>query len=351
MEKKLLKHDGGEVWSSLYFQSPLRGKFEITANRSTFNYGEMLISVGMHSAEPLWDLKGHRVHRALLGSIAIDGPITLPAWEAMADFKIVVDSNTVKTFTNGVLIHEEQFSAPIDPWISMQAEWPGFSTTVKSLEIHGTPEIPREIDLVNVADAGGWRVGFYEYSTYPNPVGRYYRFTSGEIQGIKPRDAFGFRTRESFLQYSRPMLEDGEFEYEFYYEPGKFETHPVLGKNAVILNGEVAVVHPLSNFPFERSEITPDTVQQIAGAVTPNLKASNWNHVLMKLKGDQLALSVNGEQVAARTVNEPRNERFFGFLRFINQSEMRVRNAKYRGDWPKELPPVSQQELADKSEL
>ncbi len=347
MEDGTLKHDGGETWSSLYFQSPLRGKFEIVATRSTFDYGEMLISVGMHSAEPQFDLASHRVHRALLGSISAGEPIEMPFWQKMARFRIVVDENRVTTYTNDVLIHDEEFSAPIDPWLVLQAEWPWFSTTVKSLEIRGTPFVPEEIDLVDTADAGGWRVNFYEYSNYPNPIGRYHTITSNEIRGSIRRSA-GQRKIESFLKYSRPMLEDGEFEYEFYFEPGKSEVHPVMGKYAVMLTDDATKLHPLSNGPTDRSGATPDTIFELEDAKAPTLKHNDWNHVILQLRSDQLTILVNGEAVATHHVVEPPNERFFGFFRYVNLHEIRVRSAKYRGEWPKVLPPIDQQELAIK---
>lgn len=348
MEKGTLRHDGGEAWSSLYFQSPLRGKFEIVANRSTYNYGEMLVSIGMHSAEPLFDLKARRVHRALLGTIIVGDPVEMPVWDYMAEFRIVVDDNKVTTYTNGVFIHEQQFDAPIDPWLVLQAEWPESPKVVKSIDIIGTPEIPTEIDLVHMADAGGWRVNFYEYSSYANPVGRYYAFTPDEIHG-RLQVGSGSRKRESFLKYSRPMLEDGEFEYEFFYEKDSFEAHPVIGKTAFMLSDEAVQVHPLTNGFSDQSGNTPDTLQELAGAKKPTLKPGTWNHVLVKLKGDSVTLSVNGEEVATRAVAEPANERFFGFFRYVSHYQMRIRNAKYRGDWPKELPPLEMQELADKS--
>ena len=42
----------------------------------------------------------------------------------------------------------------------------------------------------------------------------------GEITAARlPKSSGSFR--ESVLQYHRPLLEDGELEYEFYFEPGK----------------------------------------------------------------------------------------------------------------------------------
>jgi hypothetical protein len=59
-----------------------------------------------------------------------------------------------------------------------------------------------------------------------------------------------------------------------------------------------------------------------------------------------LTLTVNGTQVAQHTLTEPANQRIFGLFRYADKTKCRVRNIVYRGDWPKELPPVENQELA-----
>ena len=45
-------------------------------------------------------------------------------------------------------------------------------------------------------------------------------------------------------------------------------------------------------------------------------------------------------------MTEPRVERFFGLFRWSNKTKTRVRNITWRGEWPKLLPPVEEQQLA-----
>ena len=75
------------------------------------------------------------------------------------------------------------------------------------------------------------------------------------------------------------------------------------------------------------------------------LKENDWNRLRLSLKGDVASVSLNGEAVFERTL-EPTNQRNFGLFRFADQTEARVRHVVYRGDWPKTLPSVEEQELA-----
>jgi hypothetical protein len=59
-----------------------------------------------------------------------------------------------------------------------------------------------------------------------------------------------------------------------------------------------------------------------------------------------ISIEVNGTKVHEAEVTETHSERFFGLFRFAEQTRCRVRNLVYRGDWPKELPAVADQQLA-----
>jgi hypothetical protein len=75
------------------------------------------------------------------------------------------------------------------------------------------------------------------------------------------------------------------------------------------------------------------------------LKENDWNELKVQLKGDTVSILVNGKLVASHTL-EPTNQRRFGLFRFSDATATRVRNVIYRGAWPKDVPPVEQQELA-----
>ncbi|MBI2478142.1 MAG: DUF1583 domain-containing protein, partial [Planctomycetia bacterium] len=147
--------------------------------------------------------------------------------------------------------------------------------------------------------------------------------------------------------YQRPMLEDGVIEFESFHVPGEFEVHPAVGRVALIVRRDGVQRHTLTAAQYDTSGLAPDNVAPVAGAATSvALKEREWNKYKLALRGDELTLTVNGTDVATITLAEPTTERYFGLFRYSNQTKCRVRDLVYRGDWPKTLPAVDQQQLA-----
>ncbi len=343
----VVKHHPAETWSQLIYQSPLQGKFEILVNRSTFGYKEVAVSWGMHSAEPRYDLKAVKVVKLMHNSKDIEQTVTLPAWEMMAEFRIVVDGSKVTTFTNGVQIHEENLDGKPSPWLILQSHNATDEAAIENLRIVGTPEIPDQIDLINMAGWACWRADIYGewHNSNPTDDSAPWRKVGDEIVGRKNENAAA--PTESLLHYQRPMLEDGEIEFETFYVPGEQEVYPAVGQSAFLLQPDGVKLHTLTAAQFESRDLTVDNSSPIHGAAaTVELKANDWNLVKLKLKGDQLTVVVNGVDVATHTVTEKPGERFFGLFRYSNQTQCRVRNLVYRGEWPKTLPAIEEQELA-----
>ncbi len=275
----------------------------------------------MYAADPLYNLEGRRVHQLMKGSKQVGGKIEIPKWEKVADFRIVVDGNEVTTYTNGVKVHQKYFDAPIDPWLVLQADYPWFFTSIESLEIRGSPEILSEIDLINLAEGGGWRASYFEENAAgPTLISPYYDIANGEINGAIRSDVSA-KNVESLIQYSRPMLEDGEIEYEFYYVPDRTLVHPAIGRQAIILQQDKAVLHPLTEGRFETNEDSTTITQEIDQSKNIRLREKDWNHVLLRIVGDRLTLLLNGEEVATINIAEPKNERFFGLFRYADREQ------------------------------
>lgn len=66
----------------------------------------------------------------------------------------------------------------------------------------------------------------------------------------------------------------------------------------------------------------------------------------LALQSDVVTITVNGIVAATMPVTEPPTERQFGLFRFATQTGSRIRRLIYRGDWPKNLPAVADQQLA-----
>ncbi|MEX1042272.1 MAG: DUF1583 domain-containing protein [Pirellulaceae bacterium] len=344
-ERGTLTHLPSDAWNQLFFQSPLRGKFEILARASTVNHKEVSISIGRHSAEPKHDLSKTQVFTMMHGSRDVGSALKLPVWDQSADFRIVVEGTKVTTFTNGVKIHEETFEAPLDPWLVLQARTPKFMSTIRDLRIIGTPEIPAEIDLIRMAGWSAWRSDVYgHWSSQDATSDAPYVRQDDEIVG-NLRKIGDSKNLESLFMYSRPLLEDGEITFETYYEPGKFEIYPALGGIAYLLEADGVAKHRMTEARWETSGRDHGNREPVSDTAPP-WKQQDWNQVRLVLRDDQLSIEVNGTKVHEAEVTEPASERFFGLFRYTEQTRCRVRNMVYRGDWPKELPAVEDQQLA-----
>ena len=87
-----------------------------------------------------------------------------------------------------------------------------------------------------------------------------------------------------------------------------------------------------------------DEPQHRRGGATLPLKVNAWNRVALSLQGDVVRLSLNGQLVYERPL-EATNQRTFGVFHYADQTEARVRHIAWRGDWPRKLPPLAQQEF------
>ena len=348
LEKGALQHVASETWSQLFFQSPLRGKFEIVAERSTHGHKEIAIAYGMHAAEPRYDQKAVRVTTVMHGSKDTAKELNLPAWDQQADFRIQIDGNTVTTWTNGVKIHEEVFASPPDPWLVIQAAQPTDYCKVNDLRILGNPEIPSEINLIEMAGWSGWRADVYgERFAQQADENAPWQHVGDEIVG-QLRKGMSAEFLESLLMYQRPILEDGVIEFETYYQPDEFEVHPTIGRQAFILRHDGVRLHRLTNAQYETSGLFSGNEQIFDGALTEvPLKAKDWNKVRLALTGDQLKITVNDVDVLTQTIETRAPERHFGLFRYSDRNRCRVRNLVYRGEWPKDLPSLQEQQLAN----
>ena len=175
-----------------------------------------------------------------------------------------------------------------------------------------------------------------------------WRVTSGEIVGTK-FDRVRNQQRQSLLQYHRPLAEDAELSYEFYYVKGATHVHPSLGRLAYLLEPEGVKVHVMTDADSDRRGLRPDNeipgTTSLPATASIALNENGWNQLQLSLVGDRLRLKLNGKDVY--DANVPAwNQRQFGLFHYANQTDVRVRNVIYRGEWPKTLPEWKDQELS-----
>jgi hypothetical protein len=304
----------------------------------------------------------------MLPELPIDPPIETAGKSTR--YRLVVRDGTYTAFINGRQVLEQEIpSRDRDPWLAIQAD-AGSIGRVADLKLVGTPSVPTSLSLSDRSELAGWLASYYDEPAQGTPalwekrgdeiVGRNIRTTGGSdtgngtfryqggnltavLIGSSAADGGGALNQkvESVLQYHRPMLEDGEIAYEFFYEPGKAVTHPALDRLTFLLEPEGIAIHWMTDAQHDRTGVSPGNrsvePDRKRGPGSLPLKPGTWNQMRLKLAGDVVSLFLNDTLVYERPL-EPTNQRNFGFFHYADESEARARSVTYRGNWPRAVP-------------
>lgn len=338
----------------LYYVSPLSGNFEVEADLTTFSYKDIHLGYGNLWAGPGYDLKACLVgeFRDDFPSIKIDPALTQPGDEMRV--RLVVKDGVRKTSINGRVVYEKEQAADGDPWLSIHSHWYA-NGAVRNLSIAGNPTIPDELELAVKSELPGWLPYFDESvghasadwrleTTPESPETRVLRGLRSKVDGA---------VCESLLRYHRPMFEDGIVEYDFYYdgtEEHSFAVHPALDRLVFVLTPAGVRTHWVTDGRFDATGLDPENlVDEPENRRGPNVlpfKNAAWNRLRLKLVGDRVDLSLNGQTICSRMI-KPTNQRTFGLFHFADHTEAQIRNLRWRGSWPQHLPAIADQELVE----
>lgn len=159
---------------------------------------------------------------------------------------------------------------------------------------------------------------------------------------------------QSLLTYQRPLEDVGSVSYEFFYQPGIIETQPAIDRMAWILKPEGVRIHWITDNQWDSSEVSPDNLTDVPanhrGPAALPLKPDAWNPMTVTVKGSEVALRLN-DQLVYECQLDANSSRTFGLFHFADQTQVRVRNVTMSGNWPKRLPAVAEQELADQTSI
>jgi hypothetical protein len=336
----------------------LAGKFEISADVSLKGGAQCWLDYGGYAIHP--KEKQHRTRIAGGGASQVKAKKKVPRLHSVVQYRIAVDGNNVETYVNDVRVSRHEFDEAPQPWFTLQTQVGNSRPILQNVRITGQPEIPTEIDLL-AADRPQWSGSFTRFSEESTeeqnrrsrrrgstvPAAPWLlkkgELTAGSLKLDLPER---YIFKESWLHYQRPMLEDGEFEFEMFADDEKLKLcHVSIGRTALLLKEDGVWRHEIVG--YDGAEETED--EKIADSSGVKLKNKDWNQILVRIEGDTATLLVNEQKVASFEVTDAPPLRFPGLFRFSDQSNAQVRSIKYRGDWPKTLPPVEQQELAQHS--
>ena len=342
----------------LYFAIPLRGNYEVECDVHGFGWRDSNLRVAGTWVAPLYRLNTYEIgyfHRTDTRPKIVPPLTKVDTW---IHYRTVVRDGTATTYFNGRSIHEARLSVDHDPWLAVRS-MRQHNGGVRNLRITGQPIIPQELRLPTDDGLRDW-LPYFESTKggYRDNRWRSVRNAgdSSEIIGLRiSRETESTEPQvtadhERLLRYHRPMLEDGTISYEFFYVPGQVHVHPALDRLAFLLRPEGVRIHWITDGPHERTTLAADNVfdesDHRRGPDSLPLLVNNWNRLQLSLTGDVVELRLNDELIYHRPL-EPTNQRTFGLFHYADQGFARVRNIVWRGDWPRTLPTIAEQELAD----
>jgi tetratricopeptide (TPR) repeat protein len=316
--------------SALMFAWPLTGTFTFT------------LDAFPNGGQPLYG-------RSPLGA---DG---LP--DAINHWVVQVEPGKVRYQLNGRQVLEDKEPSRLFPWLSLQVN-EGQHAVFSNLKLTGQPTVPRRVALIDGDRLDGWATPLGEQvptllnSSMPIEISLEgvtaasdqefdWRVRDGVLTGRRTDDVSALEPTQSWLEYSRPMVDGDVIEYEFFYEPGAVAVQPALGRLAFLLEPSGVRLHWITHGPeaepsgLEVANVADEPACRRGIGPLP-LKVKDWNRVALNVTDDAVRLSLNGRTIYVRPM-DPNDGRTFGLFHFKDRTEARVRAATLSGRWPESL--------------
>ncbi len=331
-----LKHHPGHDVDMMYLSVPLHGDFQLDCELDSVVGRKIRVIYGGMGLAPANDMKS--MERFQLGRPVSEVPLN-PVLAKLGDwyaFRLVVKDGRMTAAVNGRNVYDVAIPAERDPWLALVCQ--GSETgAARGIKIAGSPSVPEKLKLSALPDLSGWLANEYGEINADDPDWN----QRGEELSGKVHEYLAGTKRESVLRYHRPMLEDGRIDYEFYFDPGKLMVHPALDRLAFLIEESGVKIHRLTDGVHERSGLLPENVcdepENRRGSGPLPLEPRAWNHLALQVAGDKVTIDLNGQAIYERRI-EPENQRSFGLFHYADETQVRVRNVTYQGNWPRSLP-------------
>lgn len=346
----------------LYFQSPLRGTFAIECDCTAFNWNGSELQISGIWVRPIYTHAAYDVGniRNVFQRKELSPPLT--SIREKLHYRTVVEKDTATTYVNGRKLHVEPLSEGHDPWVAIRNDFRN-AGQITNVRVTGVPDIPASLQIATSETLDGWLPYFggsvgttnSHWQALSQAPRRFFSEDpvpqqSGGLFGTRRLHASSGCFHEEALFYHRPMLDDGIIEYEFFYRENEVTAHPVIDRLCFLLHPAGVKIHWLTDGRFERTALSPDNelidMESRRGPDELPLLANAWNKVRLTLHGNVIELNLNGDSIYRREL-EPNNQRRLGFFHYADQTELQVRNVTWKGNWPRQIPSVIEQRLAD----
>jgi len=347
-----IRHISGHQEEFLLYPSPLRGDFDMTCEVRGFGSTQILYGAsfaGIASNPAVLETGNFRL--GTWSRKEVDPEFSRPGqW---VRHHVSVRDGICTVTLNGRIVRSEILPPHADPWFGVRC-WFRNNAEVRDVRISGRPTVPDEVLLSADPQLSSWLTYHEETSGVENARWTWHSDpdSSGIITGRRGGDLLDTRS-ESLLRYLRPLAEDVVIEYEFQYEPGRYETHPALDRIAFLLEPDGVRLHWITDERFDPAGVSPDNRFSAGTQLSTSLPLhpNRWNRLRLEIVGDEVTLSLNSQPVFKLDLRflGVRNRRTFGLFHYADNTWVQVRNVTLRGNWPREIPTIGDQQLADQT--
>lgn len=350
--RKVSGHDEDYV----FYRLPLSGDFEIDAELSNPSREPTQILIGGQYVGPRWTSEEVEVGTLVRSPKFLKVAPKFETYGLWVHYRGIVRDSKLTVYFNGRLAYTTPLPEQRNPWIGFRA-WGKQHGAIRNLRIIGQPEVPESVPLIVNQDLVGW-YSYHHDELVGNQNGAVWGYvedaeSTGIVRGKRRMDV-AETWYESLLCYARPLVAGEQMNLEFYYVPGEVVVHPALDRLAFLLDPQGVREHWLTDSRYDTTDIGPQNVidrpEYRRGPATLPLRIDDWNQLCVKLVDQQLQLVLNEQLIYERPI-DPLRLQTFGLFRYADQSEVRVRNVKLSGDWPRTLPQQAQQSLVQTSVL
>jgi hypothetical protein len=357
----------------LLFTSPVRGNYTLECMCTCFGWKEIHPLINGGWITPVWHHESVQVGELL----RVDPEIALQPKLSRVDnwvrYRVDMRDGVCSRYLNSRLISRTPIPKEHDPWIAIRNPSSGVGS-IRNVRITGAPIVPEEVRLSElrsraiepsdkpaivvtesttlsqrpISDLPGWITWHEDPWTPEKQSWKLEQDSSGVTQIVgRHRPELSGTGAERMLRYVWPIVWNSNISYEFYCEAGKAIVHPSLGRRAFLIDGGAVRMHDTTNGVWENSELDPlhqAAVGRPSEVESLPLKSGEWNRMSVQIHGDVLRLRLNDVLIHESEIAAT-NDRSFGLFYYCDQTEARIRNIVLKGDWPKSVPPVAQQEL------
>lgn len=344
----------GDNQSLLMLRFPVSGEFGFSADIWDGNPGASNIAYGGVLYQPDgWEKKARIT--AMAGSTV---KVSVPSIEngKVNEEELNVTENEVIGLCNDEP-YVNDLKTQSYPWLSFTQE---MSRTVKfsNIRLTGNPVIPDQINPIDPTMRGWGILTFGRGLPDPLlPIGEDQdaekieearKVASEKDQGkwsVKDDElkymsakADNVYDPSSHIAYLRPLLDGDSIEYSFWWEWDDTEVQPTVGRMALkftkdgTLPNWIRITNDLASTEFIAVDKLDPPADPVAPENVPNDQA--WNTVKLTRNGDTVRVELNDTPLISLPVADPPRP---GLLREVKR-DVRIRDMKLTGDWPKEVP-------------